>query len=89
MIIAVDAMGGDHGASAVCPGVIEACNRNSDLEIAVSIACFNDARTNGRRAVIAAHGVYGNYHDYPSLPRTAKTVLSSPLDRARTIKRPT
>ena len=61
----------------------------SDLEIAVSIACFNDARTNGRRAVIAAHGVYGNYHDYPSLPRTAKTVLSSPLDRARTIKRPT
>ena len=35
MIIAVDAMGGDHGASAVCPGVIEACNRNSDLEIAL------------------------------------------------------
>lgn len=35
MIIAVDAMGGDHGASAVCPGVIEACNKNSDIEIAL------------------------------------------------------
>lgn len=61
----------------------------SDFEIAVSIACFDDTRTDGRSAVIAAHGVYGNDHDYPSFPRTAEIVLSSPLDRARTIKRPT
>ncbi len=35
MIIAVDAMGGDHGASAVCPGAIEACSKNASLEIAL------------------------------------------------------
>ncbi len=35
MIIAVDAMGGDHGASAVCPGAIEACVINPGLEIAL------------------------------------------------------
>ena len=35
MIIAVDAMGGDHGASAVCPGAIEACRTNPGLEIAL------------------------------------------------------
>ena len=35
MIIAVDAMGGDHGASAVCPGAIEACVTNPRLEIAL------------------------------------------------------
>ncbi len=35
MLIAVDAMGGDHGASAVCPGVIEACKNNGALEVAL------------------------------------------------------
>ena len=33
MKIIVDAMGGDHGASAVCPGAIEACVTNPGLEI--------------------------------------------------------
>ena len=35
MLIAVDAMGGDYGASAVCPGAIEACRKNKKLEIAL------------------------------------------------------
>ena len=35
MLIAVDAMGGDYGASAVCPGVLEACKINSNLEVAL------------------------------------------------------
>ncbi|MGI6075996.1 MAG: phosphate acyltransferase PlsX [Pyramidobacter sp.] len=35
MLIAVDAMGGDYGASAVCPGVLEACKSNEKLEIAL------------------------------------------------------
>ncbi len=35
MLIAVDAMGGDHGAAAVCPGAIEACSKNNKLEIAL------------------------------------------------------
>lgn len=35
MLIAVDAMGGDHGASAVCPGAVEACRRNAALEVAL------------------------------------------------------
>ncbi len=35
MLIAVDAMGGDYGASAVCPGTIAACATNSGLEVAL------------------------------------------------------
>lgn len=35
MLIAVDAMGGDYGTAAVCPGVIDACTKNSNLEIAL------------------------------------------------------
>ena len=35
MLIAVDAMGGDYGASAVCPGVLEACKSNEKLEVAL------------------------------------------------------
>ncbi len=32
MLIAVDTMGGDHGPCEVCPGVIEACKENNELE---------------------------------------------------------
>lgn len=35
MLIAVDAMGGDHGAEAVCPGAITACTKNPKLEVAL------------------------------------------------------
>ena len=35
MLIAVDAMVGDHGTDAMCPGVVDACTRNPDLEIAL------------------------------------------------------
>lgn len=35
MLIAVDAMGGDYGASEVCPGVVDACTEHADLEVAL------------------------------------------------------
>ena len=33
MILALDAMGGDHGPSEVCRGAIAACEEHSDLEL--------------------------------------------------------
>ncbi len=35
MLIAVDAMGGDHGPCEVCPGAIDACKNDSQLELAL------------------------------------------------------
>ena len=61
MIIAVDAMGGDHGASAVCPGVIEACTKHPNLEIAligkkdVIEPYLDKAETNIQRRITVVH----------------------------------
>lgn len=35
MLIAIDAMGGDHAPEEICKGAIEACHEHDDLELAL------------------------------------------------------